>query len=116
MSKEINTGKWIAHPYIAPDESYLMWGAEKEGEHGADIYISFRQKDDSWGAAISIGDKINTGIYEQGARVTPDGKYLFFWRGDEKVRGDGSMNWEEVLIGWMQRLLRISDPSNKSSK
>jgi hypothetical protein len=90
MSKAINTGKYIAHPFIAPDESYLMWDAEKEGKNTPDIYISFRQKDGSWGAAINMGDKINTPLYEQRARVTPDGKYLFFSRGDVKVREDGS--------------------------
>jgi len=93
MSKTINTGTYIAHPYVAPDESYLMWDAEKEGENTPDIYISFRQKDGSWGAAINMGDKINTAAYEQRPRVTPDGKYLFFWRGDKKVREDGSTYW-----------------------
>lgn len=93
MSKEINTGKYIAHPFIAPDESYLMWDAEKEGKNTPDIYISFRQKDGSWGAAINMGDKINTAAYEQRPRVTPDGKYLFFWRGDKKAREDGSIYW-----------------------
>ena len=90
MSKAINTGKYIAHPFIAPDESYLMWDAEKEDEDTPDIYISFRAKDGSWGTAINVGDKINTPRYEQRARVTPDGKYLFFWKGDVKHREDGS--------------------------
>jgi len=93
MNKQINSGKYIAHPFIAPDESYLMWDAEKEGENTPDIYISFRQKDGSWGAAINMGDTINTAAYEQRPRVTPDGKYLFFWRGDRKVREDGSTYW-----------------------
>lgn len=90
MSKAINTGKYIAHPYIAPDESYLIWDAEKNGVNTPDIYISFRQPDGSWGAAINLGDAINTPLYEQHARVTPDGKYMFFWKGDVKVRDDGS--------------------------
>jgi hypothetical protein len=90
MSKAINTGKYIAHPFIAPDESYLLWDAEKEDEDTPDIYISFRQKDGSWGTAINMGDKINTPLYKQRARVTPDGKYLFFWKGDVKYREDGS--------------------------
>jgi len=90
LSMAINTGKYIAHPFIAPDESYLMWDAEIEGESTPDIYISFRQKDGSWGTAINMGDRINTPFYEQRARVTPDGKYLFFWKGDVKVREDGS--------------------------
>ncbi len=93
LSKAINTGKYIAHPFIAPDESYLMWDAEIEGESTPDVYISFRQKDGSWGTAINMGDKINTAAYEQRLRVTPDGKYLFFWRGDKKVREDGSTYW-----------------------
>ena len=92
MSKEINTGSWIAHPYIAPDESYLMWDAVREDGYGdGDLYISFRQKDGSWGAAINLGEKINTPHQENGVRVTPDGKYLFFWRGGyEKVKEDGN--------------------------
>lgn len=90
MSKAINRGKYIAHPFIAPDESYLIWDAEIEGESTPDIFISFRQKDGSWGTAINMGDQINTPLYEQHARVTPDGKYLFFWKGDVKVREEGS--------------------------
>ena len=90
MNDAINTGKYIAHPFIAPDESYLTWDAEVDGKNTPDIFISFRQKDGSWGAAINMGDKINTPLYEQHAIVTPDGKYLFFWRGDVKTREDGS--------------------------
>jgi len=90
LNKAINRGKYIAHPFIAPDESYLMWDAEKEGENTPDIYISFRKKDGSWGEAINMGDKINSALYEQRPKVTPDGKYLFFWKGDVKVREDGS--------------------------
>lgn len=91
MSRAINRGKYIAHPFIAPDESYLMWDAEKEDENKPDIYISFRKKDGSWGEAINMGDKINTtAYYEQRPKVTPDGKYLTFWRGYFKTREDGS--------------------------
>ena len=54
-------GEWKAHPFIAPDESYLIWDDEREGGYGDnDLYISFRQQDGSWGAAINLGDKINT--------------------------------------------------------
>lgn len=104
MSKAINTGKYIAHPFIDPDESYLMWDAEKEGENTPDIYISFRQQDGSWGQAISMGDKINTARYEQRPKVTPDGRYLFFWKGDVKTREDGSTyvgggpNWVDAQV------------------
>jgi hypothetical protein len=91
MSKDIDTGRWIAHPYIAPDESYLMWDAEREGGFGdSDCYISFRQNDGSWGAAINMGEKINTSSSESSPRVTQDGKYFFFSRTDWEVKEDES--------------------------
>ena len=90
MSNAVNRGKYIAHPFIAPDESYLMWDAEKEGEGTPDIYISFRDKDGTWGEAINMGSTINSPLYEQRPKVTPDGKYLFFWKGDIKTRDNGS--------------------------
>ncbi len=50
LGKHINNGKPLAHPYISPDESYLIWDAVREEGYGnSDLYISFKQKDGSWG-------------------------------------------------------------------
>ncbi|MFC4346281.1 PD40 domain-containing protein [Kordiimonas lipolytica] len=90
LPDEINTGIWNAHPFIAPDESYIMWDGERESGYGeSDLYISFRQEDGSWGEAINMGDKVNTAAEEGGPRVTPDGNYLFFNRMVPKAGGDG---------------------------
>ena len=40
-----------------------------------------------------MGDKINTSLSESGARVSDDGKYLFFTRGQWEIKEDGSENW-----------------------
>ncbi len=96
FGKEINTGKMNAHPFIAPDESYLIWDGERDSGYGdSDIYISFKQQDGSWGDAINLGDQINTKAWEAAATVTPDGKYLFF------NRNMGSGNYENVDIFWV---------------
>ncbi len=80
LSQNINSGRSF-HPFIAPDESYLLFDSYREGGFGdSDIYISFRQKDGSWGYPINLGNKINTEAWEASASVTPDGKYLFFNR------------------------------------
>lgn len=93
LGKEINTGKWTAHPFIAPDESYLIWDSERDSGYGdSDLYISYRQEDNTWGEAINLGDKINTNTWEGGAYVTPDGKYLFF---------NKSIGPEDVDIYWV---------------
>ena len=82
MGPVVNTGKLTAHPFIAPDESYLIWDAEKEGGYGeSDLYISYRKKDGSWGAAVNLGSEINSEFDDAFGSVTPDGKYLFFYRG-----------------------------------
>ena len=81
FGKEINSGKWTAHPFIAPDESYIIWDSEREEGYGDnDLYISFRQQDGSWSNAINLGDKINTEGPDTGGVVSPDGKYFFFNR------------------------------------
>ena len=97
-SEVINTGTLTAHPFIAPDESYLLWdGVREEGFGGPDIYISFRQQDGSWGNAINLGDTINTDAAEGFASVTPDGKYLFF--GSNRNRTEE--NPENIDIFWV---------------
>jgi len=81
MGPVVNTGKWTAHPFIAPDESYLIWDSEREGGLGeTDIYIRYRLKDGSWGPAINMGDKVNSDKADFYASVTPDGKYILFNR------------------------------------
>lgn len=72
---DIEFGNWNAHPFIAPDESYLIWDADSENGD-SDVFISFRQKDGSWGAAINLGDTINTSASEMAPYVSPDGKYF----------------------------------------
>ena len=81
LPEEINTGKYNAHPFIAPDESYIIWDGQRNSPvRNADLFISFRQSDGTWGEAVKMGDTINTGASEFAAFVTPDGKYLFFNR------------------------------------
>lgn len=93
----IDFGKHNAHPWIAPDESYLIWDDQRESGYGsADIYISFRQKDGSWGPAINMGDKINSEKGDSYATVTPDGKYILFNRSIDKDNVD--IYWVDAQI------------------
>tara|TARA_R110001606_G_C15270808_1_gene639471 strand:+ start:70 stop:1002 length:933 start_codon:yes stop_codon:yes gene_type:complete len=84
MGKEINaSGKWIAHSFIAPDESYLIYDFKSDLGFGkSDLYISFNQNG-AWTEAYNMGSSINTDQTEMAASVSPDGKYLFFHRGGE---------------------------------
>ena len=94
MDSTINyPGKWIAHPYIAPDESYIIYDAERTPiPDNGDLFISFRI-DGSWTKSYDLGPQINTGLSEGAATVSPDGKFLFFSRSQEKIAEDGSTYW-----------------------
>lgn len=99
LSKEINAGTQLNHPFIAPDESYLIWDAIRDGGYGdSDLYISYRQENGSWGEAINLGDKINTDAWDAAGYITPDGKYFFFNRLIAPGVGDALPN---VDIYWV---------------
>lgn len=111
LAEHINTGKWTAHPFIAPDESFLIWGSERDNGYGKqDNYISFQQQDGSWGPAINMGDKINSELVESGASLTPDGKYLLFGRSEEKVNEDGSTYWETTKFWVDAKIIETLKP------
>jgi Tol biopolymer transport system component len=95
LNKKINGGKSF-HPFIAPDESYLIFDGKREGGYGnSDLYISYLQQDGSWGEPINLGDKINTKGWEAVASVTADGKYLLF------NRNMTPENYDNVDIYWV---------------
>ena len=99
MGSVINTGNFTAHPFIAPDESYLIWDSTREGGYGdSDLYISFRHQDGSWGPAINMGESVNSGKWDAYASVTPDGKYILFNRGIDKENDNVDIYWVDAKI------------------
>ena len=79
----VNKSKYFgaSHPYIAPDESYLIFDAPLKGN--SELFISFKKEDGGWTEARAFDQPINSEGYEAIATVSPDGKYLFFNRGND---------------------------------
>ena len=78
LGKTVNTNRYEADVYVAPDESYIIFCSIRRGGKGqGDLYISFRKKDGSWTQAKNM-DAVNTDSHELCPFVTADGKYLFF--------------------------------------
>ena len=76
---DVNTAHYDAHPCIAEDEDYIIFDSDRPGGYGeGDLYICFRNDDDTWGDAINLGPAINKESHEAYASVSPDGKHLFF--------------------------------------
>jgi hypothetical protein len=96
MGEEINfSGKWIAHSYIAPDESYIVYDGESTTGFGdCDLFISFNENG-TWTESYNLGPEINTDQCEMCASVSPDEKYLFFHRGGED---EGDIYWVDFSL------------------
>jgi len=72
--------KYVSHPFIARDESFLLFDARKYGNLGsADLYIAFKTEE-GFSEPINLGEKINTKYWDAMAMLSPDYKYLFFSR------------------------------------
>jgi len=68
-------------PFVAPDESYLIFARSVPEARGrSDLFISFRGGDGLWTEATNMGDDVNSPANEVSPVVTPDGRYLVFLR------------------------------------
>ncbi|NVO20181.1 MAG: T9SS type A sorting domain-containing protein [Bacteroidetes bacterium] len=108
----IPTGPGESEPFMAPDESYLIFISETRtpGMGGWDLWISFRKQDSSWSDPANMGADINTTDDEYGPRVTIDGKYLFFTR--EKPGSTMDIYWvSSGIIDSLKGLLLSTPPS-----
>jgi len=81
LGTTFNTDETEWDPYLNKDENILLWVSDKPGGYGeVDVYMSRLQSDDQWGKAINLGAPINTPLYDTAAKLSPDGKFLFFQR------------------------------------
>ena len=95
----VNLGAGINGPtdegdiYVSPDETYIIHVAadRPDGLGGADLYVSFRQDDGSWGKGIHMSDGINSAEADYCPMVSPDGKYLYFTQGDDIMWVDAAV-------------------------
>ena len=80
LGNPINTEFAESNPYIAPDESYLIFTSydRPDGYGKYDLYISYRKSDGSWTNAQNMGDRINSEENESTPNLSHDGKYFFF--------------------------------------
>ena len=79
LGSVINTAGQDIEGYIAPDESFLIFSsngrADTRGSY--DLYVSY-QRNGEWTEPRNLGDSINSDGWDFGAKISPDGKYLFF--------------------------------------
>jgi hypothetical protein len=79
LKGSVNSEYAEGRPFIARDESYLIFQSDQHGGYGSnDLWISFRGENNSWGSPVNLGIQINSKYSDFSPYVSPDEMYLFF--------------------------------------
>lgn len=68
----INTKGYESFPFIAPDESYIIYESASD-----EMFISFRKSDNSWSIPENLSEKLNS-THDRFPLLSNEGKYFFF--------------------------------------
>ncbi|MGW8266109.1 MAG: ankyrin repeat domain-containing protein [Longimicrobiales bacterium] len=101
LGPAINTPASEDSPFIAPDESYLLFtGMDRpDSMGGTDLYITFRRPDGGWTEPMNLGSPVNTASNDLCPQVSPGGRFLFW---NSHARGNADVYW--VDAGFLQAL------------
>jgi WD40-like Beta Propeller Repeat len=81
-----------AHAFPSPDGKYVL--VNSKGEFGkSDIFVFFKEENNTWSKPINLGEKINTNCSESCPSLSPDGKILFFNRHCEENNDSYDIFW-----------------------
>jgi hypothetical protein len=95
------------HPFIAPDESYLVFDAYDKETHSGALFVCFRTGENEWSKAIELAE-INFARHIC-AFVSSDGNYLFY-------SANGDIYWVGTEIIQQKREVFLSQFKSRSTK
>lgn len=76
LGDSINTPGQEYEPFIAPDESFMIFMATPDRIGNADFYVSYN-KNGKWTKAVKLGI-VNSSTTDWGGKMSSDGKYFYF--------------------------------------
>ncbi|HEX9975570.1 MAG TPA: ankyrin repeat domain-containing protein, partial [bacterium] len=79
LGDSVNSQADEVAPFIAPDESYILFSKESRADQSlkSGLYVVYKNSAGSWTNPVYLGYEINQGGASS-PYVSPDGKYLFF--------------------------------------
>lgn len=100
LSNTINTDGYEYNAFIAPDESYIIFGSynRKDGFGSGDLYISFLTEN-GWTSTENLGDTINSEKMDYCPFVDTKTNTLYFTskRDNTKIQHEKPLTTEEFL-------------------
>ena len=106
LSDSINTPGYEFNAFIAPDESYLIFSGynRADGLGSGDLYISFKQSDNSWTGAMNLGAEVNSKFMDYCPLVDARSHTLYFTSRRSDVEfGVGGFKSTEALLNELNK-------------
>ncbi len=85
----LNTAKYEFDPYISPDESFIIYSINENGN--SSLYFSYKNKENKWTAPKNLGSQINTSRQDFAPSLSADGKFIFY-------SNNGMLKWVSSSI------------------
>jgi hypothetical protein len=73
----INEGNTGSNVFVADDESFLLMPRQNSGGR-IELHVSFRTPDEAWTRPVPLQAELFPMTLDDGARVSPDGRFIFF--------------------------------------
>ena len=89
MGAPISTKKYEFDPYIAPDESFMLFSINTSGN--SDLYYTLKDHKGKWGEPKNLGTMINVTGQDFAPSLSPDGQFIFF-------SNNGKLRWVNSTI------------------
>jgi len=79
LGPNINTEFWETSPSLSPDKRALYFTSNRpDGNGGSDLYVSYRQPNGKWAAAVNMGPTVNTAGDELAPFIHADNQTLYY--------------------------------------
>lgn len=76
-------------PCVSSDEKFIVFASNgRPGYGGLDLWITFRNPDNTWTAPLNLGNKVNTTGSDGAPRLSRDNSKLYFSSYKEKINRD----------------------------
>lgn len=106
----VNTSNWETQPSLSADGKtlYFIRGVrDRNGQMNSDIYVSYLDNDNKWGAAIRLPEIINSAQQEESVLIHPDGTTLYF-----ASKGHKGMGGTDLFLSRKDKEGNWSKPEN----
>ena len=105
----VNTSGWESQPCLSPDGAslYFTRGAGGSSRRKYDLFVSKRRPDGTWGAAVRLGETINSPGKEMRPFIHPDGRHFYF-----ASDGRPGMGGMDIFLSTMDEQGHWGDPVN----